>query len=57
MYELSQSYKIGIKSFDFFLHDIKMEPKILIFDKHCIAIIIFNRWKELITISKGDIKR
>ena len=34
-----------------------METKVLVFNKNCIVIIIFNRCKELTTINKEDIKR
>ena len=34
-----------------------METKVLVFNKHGIVIIIFNRCKELTAINKEDIKR
>ena len=43
--------------FKFFLHNIKMEAKVLIFDKHCIVKSSFHRCKEPIIINKVDIER
>ena len=34
-----------------------MKPKVLIFDKHCIAKIIFHKCKKPISINKVDIKK